>query len=184
MNPQLSSNDSTAQGLAKRLFASLMVVLVMLTATLPMQARAADGCLVLLCLAAPSWKNIAQCVDPVRQVLRDLARGHPFPACPASGNRNTAANQWANPPAFCPPQYTHSFEDQGTYYTCDYVAAITVNVNGAVWSRTWWSLSGQEAVTEFAPAAKAHLGSWDTRFDDDYAAWLASQSATVGCTTC
>jgi hypothetical protein len=42
-------------------------------------AHAADGCTVLLCLAAPSWRAIDQCVPPVREVLRDLARGRPFP---------------------------------------------------------------------------------------------------------
>src|SRR5678816_1358123 len=68
-------------------------------------ARAADGCLVLLCLAAPSWSSIAQCVDPVRQVLRDLARGRPFPSCAMSGAGNTARQEWASAPGFCPPQY-------------------------------------------------------------------------------
>jgi hypothetical protein len=29
-------------------------------------------------------------------------------------------------------------------------------------------------VTEFTPAAKAQLGTWDTKFDDDYAAWFAA----------
>jgi hypothetical protein len=29
-------------------------------------------------------------------------------------------------------------------------------------------------VTDFSPAAKTQLGAWDTRFDDDYAKWLAS----------
>jgi hypothetical protein len=31
-----------------------------------------------------------------------------------------------------------------------------------------------DTVTEFSPAAKAQLGTWDTRFEDDYAAWLAA----------
>ncbi|RZA15171.1 MAG: hypothetical protein EOP02_25220, partial [Proteobacteria bacterium] len=35
----------------------------------------ADGCVVLLCLAAPSWRAIPQCVPPIRQLFRDLARG-------------------------------------------------------------------------------------------------------------
>jgi hypothetical protein len=151
----------------------------------PIQGKAADGCLMLLCLAAPSWQNVAQCADPVREVLRDLARGRPFPTCPMAGNGNIAENQWTNPPYFCPPQYTHSFEaPDNTVYDCDYVGAVTVSVNGSVWSRTWWSTSGREAVTEFTPVAKAQLGSWNTRFDDDYAAWLASLPPIVGCTTC
>ena len=101
-----------------------------------------------------------------------------------AGNGNSASNQGANPPTFCPPQYTRSYEDLGTtFYTCDYVGAVVVNVNGAPWTRTWWSTSGLDAVTEFTAAAKAQLGSWDKRFDNDYAAWLASLPP-AGCTTC
>ena len=149
-------------------------------------AHGADGCLVLLCLAAPSWQNIAQCVDPVRQVLRDLARGRPFPSCSMSGAGNSASNQWSSAPGFCPPQYTRSYEQEsGTVYACDYSGAIEVNVNGALWSRTWWSLLGGDTVTEFTPVAKAQLRAWDTRFEDDYAAWLASlPPAPIACTSC
>ncbi|MCU7376233.1 hypothetical protein PEC18_36960 [Paucibacter sp. O1-1] len=49
-----------------------------------------------------------------------------------------------------------------------------ITVNGQAFARTWWTLSG-DTVTDFSFAAKAMLGRWDTRFDDDYAAWLASQ---------
>ncbi|MGE0099030.1 MAG: hypothetical protein AB7S86_11865 [Hydrogenophaga sp.] len=31
-----------------------------------------------------------------------------------------------------------------------------------------------DTVTDFSPAAKAQLGSWDTRFDDEHAAWKAA----------
>lgn len=149
-------------------------------------ARAADGCLVLLCFAAPSWSSVAQCVDPIRQVLRDLARGRPFPSCSMSGAGNSASNQWSSPPSFCPPQYTRSYAlDSGTVYTCEYDGAVAVNVNGALWSRTWWSLAGGNTVTEFTPAAKAQLSSWDARFDDEYAAWLASlPPPPTACTSC
>jgi hypothetical protein len=51
-------------------------------------AQAADGCTVLLCLAAPRWRAIAQCVPPVREVLRDLARGGPVPVCAMAGAGN------------------------------------------------------------------------------------------------
>ncbi len=164
---------------------ALLVIAVCASWLLPLPARAADGCLVLLCLAAPSWHSIAQCVDPVRQVLRDLARGRPFPSCSMSGRGNSASNQWASAPAFCPPQYTSSTElESGTVYICAYAGAVEVNVDGALWSRVWWSPSG-DSVTEFTPAAKARLGTWDTRFDDDYSAWLAAQAPPApSCPTC
>lgn len=137
-------------------------------------ASAVDGCLVLLCLAAPSWSAVPQCVAPVRQLFRDLARGRPFPTCGMSGPGNTAAHQWANPPTYCPPQYTRvSQGEMGPIYSCDYSGAVSVDVNGELWTRTWWTTGG--TVTEYSPAAKAQLGSWDTKFDDDYAIWLESQ---------
>jgi hypothetical protein len=137
-------------------------------------ARAADGCLVLLCFAAPSWRSIPQCVPPIRQVLRDLARGRPFPSCAMAGAGNSASHAWASAPGYCPPQYTRVFEgESGPIYACDYSGAVSVSINGTPFARTWWSMAG-DSVTEFSPAAKTQLGAWDTRFEDDYAVWLAS----------
>lgn len=138
-------------------------------------AVALDGCLVLLCLAAPSWKAIAPCVAPIRQLLHDLARGKPFPTCGMSGPGNTSQHQWASAPAFCPPQYTLVTEGESAQiYSCVYAGAVSVRIDGALWARTWWNMEG-DTVTEFTPVAKAGLGDWDSRFDDDLAAWLASQ---------
>jgi hypothetical protein len=138
-------------------------------------ALALDGCLVLLCLAAPSWRAIPQCVPPITQLWRDLARGRAFPSCSMAGGGNAASHAWASAPSFCPPQYTRIVDGpNGPRYYCDYAGAVAVTVNGQAFARTWWSISG-DTVTDFSPAAKAMLGSWDRRFDDDYAAWLASQ---------
>jgi hypothetical protein len=162
------------------------VALIGLAAVLghPAPAHAADGCLVLLCFAAPSWRAIAQCVPPIRSVLDDLAHGRPFPSCSMSGAGNSAANAWANAPAFCPPQYTLTLETESTpVYQCVYLGAVAVTVNGALWTRTWWTLG--DTVTEYSDAAKAALGTWDTRFDDDLAAWLATRPpAPPSCTEC
>jgi hypothetical protein len=140
---------------------------------------------VLLCLAAPNWTAIAQCVPPVKQVLRDLARGRPFPTCAMAGAGNSAGHRWASAPANCPPHYTYALEmENGIVYSCGYDGAVSVNVNGALWSRTWWRMGGQ-SVTEFSPQAKATMGSWNTRFDDDHAAWLASlPPPQPPCATC
>ena len=73
-------------------------------------ASAVDGCKVLLCLAAPSWRSIPECVPTIRQLHRDLARGKPFPVCSMAGAGNSANNTWATAPGYCPPQYTHVFD--------------------------------------------------------------------------
>lgn len=160
------------------------VVLVIIGAW-PTAAHAVDGCLVLLCFAAPSWRSIPQCVPPIQQVLRDLARGRPFPTCGMSGAGNSASHQWSSAPTYCPPQYTRVFDgESGPVYSCDYTGAVAVNIEGVLWARTWWSFAG-ESVTEFTPAAKAQLGTWDSKFDDDYATWLASlPPPALPCPTC
>lgn len=152
---------------------------IVLTALASVPAHAADGCQVLLCLAAPSWRAISQCVPPIRQVLRDLARGKAFPTCAMGGAGQSANHTWANAPSFCPPQYTWvSDGPNGPVYRCQFTGAISVTIQNTLFSRTWWSYDG-DAVTEFSAAAKGQLGHWDPRFDDDYAAWLASHPAPV-----
>lgn len=137
-------------------------------------ARALDGCKVLLCLAAPSWRSIPECVPTIKQLHRNLARGKPFPVCSMAGAGNSANNTWARAPSYCPPQYTRVFEGwSGRIYSCDYAGAVTLKINGRPFTRTWWSMAG-DSVTEFTPAAKAQLGTWDTKFDDDHAAWSAT----------
>ena len=161
-------------------------VLVAIMSSLAMpSAHAVDGCKVLLCLAAPSWRSIPECVPTINQLHRDLARGKPFPTCSMAGPGNSATNVWASAPANCPPQYTRVFDgESGPIYSCDYSGAVTVNVNGAPFTRTWWIMGG-DTVTEFTPAAKMQLRTWDTRFDDDYAAWLAAQPAPKqSCSSC
>ena len=151
----------------------LLSLLAVLTGS-AVPAHTVDGCKVLLCLAAPSWRSIPECVPTIRQLHRDLAKGKPFPICAMAGAGNSANNAWASAPSYCPPQYTRVFEgESGPIYSCDYSGAVTVNINGAPFTRTWWSMGG-ETVTEFTPAAKTQLGTWDSKFDDDYVVWLAS----------
>lgn len=160
------------RGVLAHFFAVLLAFAALFGASTP--AHAVDGCKVLLCLAAPSWRSIPECVPTIHQLHRDLARGKPFPVCSMAGAGNSANNTWASAPGYCPPQYTRVFEgESGPIYSCDYAGAVTVNINGAPFTRTWWNAGG-DTVTEFTPAAKAQLGTWDTKFDDDYAAWFAA----------
>ena len=116
---------------------SLVLAIVLAMGLAPRPAAAVDGCKVLLCFAAPSWRSIPECVPPIQQVLRDLSLGKPFPACAMSGAGNSASNQWASAPSYCPPQYTRVFDgESGPVYSCDYSGAVAVNIDGVLWART------------------------------------------------
>ena len=56
-------------------------LLLIAVGTLPLPARAIDGCLLVLCQGAPDWRVIPECVPPMLKALDDLARGIPFPPC-------------------------------------------------------------------------------------------------------
>jgi hypothetical protein len=138
-------------------------------------AHALDGCRVMLCLAAPKWREVPLCVPTINDLMKHLAKGRPFPICTGGGSDNIANNEWANAPGNCPVQYIYEVDGaNGPQLRCKYSGAVTVNIKNVLWSRTWWTFTG-ESVTEFSPEAKAQLGTWDSKFDDDYAAWLAAQ---------
>ncbi len=101
-----------------------------------------------------------------------------------AGAGNSAYHQWSTAPGNCPSQYVRLQPSEVTpYYTCDYSGAVTVVIDGAQWTRTWWTIGGGQTVTEYSPVAKARFGTWDTRFEDEYAAWLAVQQRQV-CVDC
>ena len=63
-----------------------------------MAANASDyGCKVLLCLANPNGpKAVSECVPPINQLFRDLARGRAFPTCDlASAPGGPGGRSWA-----------------------------------------------------------------------------------------
>jgi len=149
-------------------------VLMLAAALFSAPARAADGCVILLCLAAPSWRSIPQCVPPIRQLLRDLARGRAFPVCGMGGAGNESEHRFSHAPGYCPPHYVRERTGpNGPIYSCEYTGAVSVTVNGALFTRTWWRMDG-DAVTEFTDAARAQLGSWDPRFELEHSASLAN----------
>lgn len=176
--PANASTDSLCVGQSRGILAKAASAATCLTLALalfaPSVALAVDGCLVLLCFAAPSWRSVPQCVPPIRQVMRDLSRGKGFPSCAMAGTGNSANHAWARAPGNCPPQYTRVHETESSpIYTCDYSGAVSVSIDGKPFARTWWNMDG-DTVTDFSPGAKVQLGSWDTRFDDEYAAWRSA----------
>lgn len=138
-------------------------------------AHAIDGCKVLLCLAAPDWRQIAQCVPTIQELFRDLRRGRPFPHCAMAGASTGGELQPAYAPGGCPPQYTiEESTDREPVYHCRYTGVIRVRVNGEPWTNVWWNFDG-DSVSEYLPPAKSQLGTWNTRFDAEFDAWLRSR---------
>lgn len=180
-NPAKAQAQLTVSDLRVCRLGLLGVAITALTAT--HQAHAVDGCKVLLCLAAPSWQAIPDCVPTIHQLHKDLAKGKPFPSCSMAGAGNTAQHRWADAPSNCPSQYTQIIEGQsGSSYACIYAGVFTVTVNGSPFTRTWWNAG--DSVTEFTPYAKAVLGAWHPKYDDDLAAWLATKPAPQPCVDC
>ncbi len=145
-------------------------------------AHAVDGCKLLLCMAG-NWKSIPDCVPPVHEALRDVARGRVWPHCGMAGSSGSA-NQFVAP-VQCPEQYRFiaGFTRNGDpRYGCPYSGVIHVAVEGEPWLRTWWSRSG-ETVVEWLPAARSALanspGGLDDQFDSDHAAWLVAEQARL-----
>lgn len=159
--------------LASALIASAMVMAAP-------AAHAADGCKVLLCLAG-NWSAIGECVPPVREVLRDLARGRPFPTCAMAGAGNSASLSWASE-ATCPPMYSNYNADSGRWESCTYAGSFNVRVEDADWSTVFWSWGG-DTSTWYTPKAKSKLGSFiDPKYDADQAAWEAAHPPPPPCT--
>ena len=141
-------------------------------------AHAVDGCQLLLCMAG-SWQNISQCVPTVRQALRDVARGRAWPTCSMGGD-SASGNQYVAP-VQCPEQYvTNTGTDRNgrVIYSCPFSGVIHVAIEGRLWSRTWWSSTG-DSVVEWLPGARAAFSSspdaMDGRFERDHAAWVISE---------
>lgn len=136
LNAQLPSLETAVGGV-------LTGVLIGIGA-LPRPAHAVDGCLVLLCFAAPSWSAIPQCVPPIKEALRDLARGRPFLSCRCPvGAGNNASHRWSSAPTYCPPQYTRTRDlRRRRQLHLRLRRRGRSEDRGSLWTRTWWSMAG------------------------------------------
>lgn len=144
-------------------------------------AHAADGCKFLLCIAGP-WQSISECRPTVKEVLRDLARGHPIPTCNmgSSGSSNTGASYRYNSASTCPRMYWRLNPRTGDYYHCSYPYVITVNIDGALWEKVYFQTDG-DTSTWYSDAARSALkGDIDPTYDRDLSAWEASQQPSPG----
>ncbi|RZI60593.1 MAG: hypothetical protein EOP14_00515 [Pseudomonas sp.] len=143
------------------------------TLAAPATVYAADGCKFLLCIAGP-WRSISECVPTVREVFRDLAKGHGIPSCSMSGSGNSASNNWVYSEQSCPVMY-RMYGEYG-YQGCRYPGQITVMVEGQPWSTVYWDMGGNTS-TFWTDKARAAMNSTptptpiDLTYDNDYAAY-------------
>ena len=147
-------------------------------ASLP--ARADWACEVILCLANPQGPTaVSACVPPIKKLWSELVKGHGFPFCDmktSGASGNGASYQWASGD-YCPPQYTYWGGPEGSTLLCQMQGAVSINLNGKLYNRTWWS--GNATVTEnLSPEASRELGA-STQFQQDYADWKARQDAAA-----
>ena len=140
--------------------------------------------------------DLAQALDRLYALVpkgKELGLGRMQAACDKLGNPERAfaavhvagTNGKGTVSAFVASIARASGKRVGLYTSPHLVRfAERIQIDGAPWARTWWSLGG-DSVTEFLPAAKSRLGSWDSRFDDDQAARMAKlPPAAEPCPTC
>lgn len=141
-----------------------------LWSAVPAPAAAADGCQVMLCLAG-NWRAIGECVDPVRQVLRDMLKGKPFPTCSLVGGSGSTINVGLTRET-CPPFYSRFNGESGAWEGCEFSGLIEVrSTGGTLWSEVFWNFGG-ETSTRYSAEAKAQLGAEiDPTYDRDAAAY-------------
>jgi hypothetical protein len=159
----------------------LIIAVAFVSLAVPASAFALDGCKVLLCLAG-NWRHIQTCVPPVKQALRDLALGRSYPQCDMNnsgptGNTNDGiarADSMPTTQATCPPMYSIYSQENSNWIGCAYPGVITVVVDGAPWTDTFWDTAGKTSTYYYAPA-RAALTTIDPTYDNDLAAYLQSQ---------
>jgi hypothetical protein len=133
----------------------------------PVLALADDwGCQVMLCLADPRGPETeSQCVPPIEKLWSELRKGHAFPTCdfassyndlpanlqsaiPASVMQTMAASNSGGTNTFASGSYCR--EDmlywggpEQSVLMCRATGAINITINGQLWNRVWWDVSGQ-----------------------------------------
>jgi len=142
----------------------------------PMSARADDACTVVLCLAG-NWRNISECVPPVKRVLRRLMLGGGFPVCSMSGGPGNSASYAHAGPWNCPEQYVYylpSKDDECGRRMCRYSGVIDIRADGKHINRVWWDMSGNTVTEWLADGKKMVPDQIDNQFDADHAEWEAA----------
>ncbi|NRO99328.1 hypothetical protein GWC77_25920 [Paraburkholderia sp. NMBU_R16] len=121
------------------------------------------GCQVMLCLSDPRGPETeGACVPPIEKLWDALSHGHPFPTCDLMESRDSLSPEIrsAIPPdvlqtlqsttisggnagasgSYCP--YDLMYHDSRIGPACRARSVIQVKVDGQVFTRVWWGISG------------------------------------------
>lgn len=106
-----------------------------------------------MCLSNPAGPTaVAQCVPPITKLWRHLSLGHAFPTCDMdNGQNHYAQHEWATA-RNCPDGYQLPGPDGEIL--CRMKGVVTVILNGAPVSRTWW---GDEGTVVEGASSRAQL---------------------------
>ncbi|MFL9876655.1 hypothetical protein [Paraburkholderia megapolitana] len=132
---------------------------------LPARMALADGwgCQVLLCLSDPRGPETEhECVPPIEKLWDALLHGHPFPTCdflasladlPADlrdfippealtvGKGTGAQHTWAGP-GYCREDLVGWGGHEQSELVCHASGAIDVHIDGQLYTRVWWGVTG------------------------------------------
>lgn len=144
------------------IFSALASTAVSLLSAVPAHADG-WGCQVMVCLSDPRGPETeGACVPPIERLWDELSHGHPFPTCDVMEGWNSLSTEIrrAIPPdvlqlvqsttltggnggasgSYCP--YDLMYYDSRIGPSCRARSVIEVKVDGQVFTRVWWGISG------------------------------------------
>lgn len=140
-------------GLAQRWLPAL-TLFVGTSVFTPGMAQADDwGCQVTLCLSNPGGpEQYGECVPPIEKLWRALRHGDPFPTCDLGGGgaRATSVTNTFASSDYCREDLLFWDGPEQSELLCRASGAINVMIDGQLYTRVWWDVSGQGlTITEF-----------------------------------
>jgi hypothetical protein len=159
------------------------------------------GCQVILCLSDPRGPEAeAACVPPIEQLWTALRHGDPFPTCdfnssisdlppnlqsviPQSvlanlGAGTGASNTFASG-SYCRPDLLHWGGPEQSELLCSAQGAISVTIDGSLWSRVWWDAPGVgSTITEYYGTPYPGIAN-SVAYDPAQAAALFTQTSNL-----
>ncbi|EIF29035.1 hypothetical protein BCh11DRAFT_04467 [Burkholderia sp. Ch1-1] len=139
---------------ALRRWSVVFAVFLGTSVLVPGTAHADDwGCQVILCLSNPGGpEQYGECVPPIERLWAALRHGDPFPTCDfgAGGSQGTSAVNIFASAGYCREDLLYWGGPEQSELLCNARGAISVEIDGALYTRVWWDARGADrTITEF-----------------------------------